>query len=237
MCVQSLHIIITYMSRFSANPSTVAVLNFINNYVYCHMYLDKTSQSSLGLWLSLVTPCCSNIIMFPHHGCYWWKNNVIKTDRTKVSQIQNGRIASIKFGSCNIGKTCFVLSLYFEGKRKWSLRQNFSWIPSSVVLSEEKGSGTCCYCCQPNHQKISSNPQVNQWLMLPVGTSLRSHKLCWTISGSVMCSSHRTHELGLSSQSVLCQFVLWHSSVILFEEFSDCPREKKWLRLRFISVQ
>lgn len=57
--------------------------------------------------------------------------------------------------------------------KKIEIRQN-SWTPSSVMVSGDKGSGTCCCCWRPSHQKVSSSPQVNQWLMLPRGLSLAS---------------------------------------------------------------
>lgn len=96
---------------------------------------------------------------------------------------------SFKFGRYQENLLC-TLAVLWESSES-GLRQNFSW----TVLScsqRRKGSGAWCYCWQPNHQKLSSSPLVNQWLILPIGTSLTTR---WTNLGSVMWSSLRSHEL------------------------------------------
>lgn len=154
-----------------------------------------------------------------------------------ANRVQN-EIGQLQVQSCNTGKTYCVRLLYFESQSELGLRQNFSWMQSSVALSEEKGSGTCCYCWQPNHQKLSSSPLVNQWLILPTGASLRTRKLCWTISGSVMWSSLRSHELVWCLHKIyyarfrldISQWYCLKSPVIACGRQNDCC-------VKFISVQ
>lgn len=81
-----------------------------------------------------------------------------------------------------------------------TLGVNQAWaklLLSTVVIGalRGKGSGTGCYCWQPNHQKRSSGQLLNQWFILPTGVSLRTRRLRRTISGSVIWSSLRSHQL------------------------------------------
>lgn len=129
--------------------------------------------------------------------------------------------------------------LYFGSCWMWIRPEhNSSWTQSWAALSAEKGSRICCYCWQPNHQKSSSSPLVNQWLILPRGASLTTWKLCWTILGSVMWSSFVSHE------RIWCLHIIYYASLCLDVSQSYCLKSpaiacgrQNGCCVKFISVQ
>lgn len=127
------------------------------------LYSDYSNHFRAGVLKS--TPRMLQTSKLSIGSCLWkkWKRRALSPMKYAITGTRNP--AGLRLWGTGFGHP--PLSKEIE------IRHN-SWTPPPVMISVDKGSGTCCYCWRPPHPKVSSSAQVNQWLILPRGLWLPS---------------------------------------------------------------